>query len=140
MRPLAAQTLAALAALAAGVAACAPNYPTRIATPATAPTVTPAPAPAPAPALSPAPAPISPRAVAPPTLVPRPQATARDQCGAAEMQGLVGRPRTEIPVPIEPSRQRVACTTCPVSEDFNPARLNFFFDAATGLIKEIRCG
>jgi hypothetical protein len=34
----------------------------------------------------------------------------------------------------------VACTTCPVTMDFSAARLNFFFDAATGIIKEIRCG
>jgi hypothetical protein len=56
------------------------------------------------------------------------------------LRGLIGRPRTEIPVPIDPSRQRVACTTCPVTQDFNPARLNIFFDADTGRIKEIRCG
>jgi hypothetical protein len=56
------------------------------------------------------------------------------------MQRLVGRPRSEIPVPLQPSRQRVACTTCPVTLDFNPARLNFFFDAATGIVREVRCG
>jgi hypothetical protein len=77
---------------------------------------------------------------APRSAIPRPQVTVRDQCGAAEAQGLVGRPRTEIPVPIDPGRQRVACTTCPVTDDFNPARLNFFFDADSGRIKEIRCG
>ena len=63
-----------------------------------------------------------------------------DRCGAAEMQGMVGKLRTEIPIPIDPARQRVACTTCPVTMDFSPNRLNFFFDAATGIIKEIRCG
>jgi len=63
-----------------------------------------------------------------------------DQCGAAEMQGFVGKLRTEIPVAIDPARQRVACTTCPVTMDFNAERLNFFFDAATGIIKEVRCG
>jgi hypothetical protein len=64
----------------------------------------------------------------------------RDSCGAAEVQHLVGRPRSEIPVPLNPSRQRVACTTCPVTMDYSPQRLNFFFDAETGVIKEIRCG
>ncbi len=63
-----------------------------------------------------------------------------DQCGAASLQHLVGRPRTEIPIPVRPNLQRVACTTCPVTEDFNLSRLNFFFDAATGRIKEVRCG
>lgn len=63
-----------------------------------------------------------------------------DACGAAELQSLVGRPRSEIPVPVDPARQRVVCTTCPVTQDYSPQRLNFFFDAETGLIREIRCG
>lgn len=63
-----------------------------------------------------------------------------DECGAANLQHLVGRPRTEIPIPVRPNLQRVACTTCPVTQDFSPNRLNFFFDAATGLIREVRCG
>ncbi|MFI4964255.1 MAG: I78 family peptidase inhibitor [Caulobacterales bacterium] len=111
--------------LALGLAACSgPNYPT------TAPAAGTGPAPNP-PALGPA---------ARRSLVPRPQISVRDQCGAAPLQGLVGRPRTEIPVPLNPNLQRVACTRCPVTEDFNPARLNFFFDADTGLIARIRCG
>jgi hypothetical protein len=84
------------------------------------------------------PPPPPPQASAP---APRPPPTAaRDSCGAAALQRLVGRPRTEIPVPVEPSRQRVACTTCPVTQDYSPGRLNFFFDADTGIIKQIRCG
>ncbi|MDO8409177.1 MAG: peptidase inhibitor I78 [Phenylobacterium sp.] len=63
-----------------------------------------------------------------------------DQCGAAQAQRLVGRHRSEIPVPVNPGLQRVACTTCPVTMDFHPRRLNFFYDAETGLIKEVRCG
>ena len=80
---------------------------------------------------APAPAP------APVVVAPSP---VRDECGAAELQGLVGRPRTEVPVPLLPQLQRVACTTCPVTEDHNPRRLNFLFDAASGAIREIRCG
>jgi len=56
------------------------------------------------------------------------------------MQRLVGRPRNEIPVPLHPNLQRVACTRCPVTLDYNPARLNFFFDAETGIVREVRCG
>jgi len=111
--------------LALCLAACSgPHYPT------TAPEagVTPPPSP---PALAPAP---------PRSPIPKPQVTVRDQCGAQDLQRLVGRPRTEIPIPVDPSRQRVACTTCPVTEDFNPERLNFFFEAETGRIKSIRCG
>jgi hypothetical protein len=79
----------------------------------------------------------------PPVAIARPHPAApaaRDQCGAADLQGLVGKPRTEIPIPIDPTKQRVACTTCPVTMDFSAERLNFFFDAQTGVIKEIRCG
>ena len=71
---------------------------------------------------------------------PAPAPVASDRCGAGELQGLVGKLRTEIPVPIDPTRQRVACTTCPVTMDFSAERLNFFFDAASGVIKEVRCG
>lgn len=89
---------------------------------------------APEPAAPPPPAP-----TAPPPPAPAPQPAA-DSCGARDLQALVGRPRSEIPVPVRPELQRVACTTCAVTMDFNPNRLNFFFDAQTGLIKEIRCG
>jgi hypothetical protein len=65
---------------------------------------------------------------------------ANDPCGAEAVRNLVGRPRSEIPVPLNPNRQRVACTTCPITQDYNPGRLNFFFDAGTGLIREVRCG
>lgn len=88
---------------------------------------TPAPEPAPTPAPAPAPPPSAPQPVA-------------DMCGAQAHQGLIGRPRTEVPVPVRPELQRVACTTCPMTMDFNENRLNFLFDAATGLIKEVRCG
>ncbi|MDO8900883.1 MAG: peptidase inhibitor I78 [Phenylobacterium sp.] len=82
---------------------------------------------------------------APPPNYPAPQpqpqpAPPADQCGAAAAQRLVGRHRSEIPVPLNPGLQRVACTTCPVTMDFHPRRLNFFYEAATGVIKEVRCG
>jgi hypothetical protein len=83
-----------------------------------------------APAPTPTPPPMSPLAATPTS----------DQCGAAALHGLIGRPKTEIPVPVRPELQRVACTSCPVTLDYNPVRLNFFFDADTGVIKQIRCG
>lgn len=81
----------------------------------------------------------------PPTAPPAPPAPSApppvaDTCGASRHQSLIGRPRTEVPVPIDPDKQRVACTTCPITMDFDPERLNFFYDAGTGRIKEIRCG
>jgi hypothetical protein len=83
-------------------------------------------------------APAAPPAASPPPVVQPPPPA--DTCGANQVRHLVGRPRTEIPVPLKPDLQRVACTTCPVTLDYNQNRLNFFFDGQTGIIKEIRCG
>ena len=71
---------------------------------------------------------------------PPPPSTPADQCGAAEAQKYVGRPRSEIPIPVLPALQRVACTTCPVTMDYSPRRLNFYYDAQTGIVKEVKCG
>jgi hypothetical protein len=43
-------------------------------------------------------------------------------------------------VPVDVSKRRVTCTTCPVTMDFREDRLNIFFDAETGIIKEVKCG
>lgn len=63
-----------------------------------------------------------------------------DLCRAAELQSLVGQPRTEIPVPVDVINRRVTCTTCPITEDYSPYRLNIFFDQETGIVEEVRCG
>ena len=77
----------------------------------------------------------------PPVYRPPPTAPASaDQCGAGEAQKYVGRSRTEIPIPVLPALQRVACTTCPVTMDYSPRRLNFFYDAQTGIVKQVKCG
>lgn len=101
---------------------------------ATASTPGPAKGPTPAPAT---PAPVVRPVTPPPAPVYEPPAP---NCRADQHQHLVGRPRSEIPVPTDPSRQRVACTTCPVTQDYREDRLNFFFDADTGIVKEVRCG
>ncbi|MDP1913678.1 peptidase inhibitor I78 [Brevundimonas sp.] len=69
-----------------------------------------------------------------------PPADANDKCGAAEAQRFVGRPRSEIPVPVRPEKQRVLCTTCMATMDFREDRLNFFYDADTGVVKRVTCG
>jgi hypothetical protein len=92
----------------------------------------PAPPPRPAPrAFTPPPPPVR---AAP---APRPSA---DQCGADDLQGLVGRSRTEIPIPLEPGMRRVVCTTCPMTDDWRPERQTILFDPATGLITSVKCG
>ena len=93
-------------------------------------------------AAAPAPAPVTPP---PPPIshtptIPLPPPPPPDSCGARDLQWLVGQPRSKIPVPTDPSRRRVACTTCPVTMDYNPNRLNIFFDADTGIVKEVKCG
>lgn len=90
---------------------------------------------------APPPAPETPVAVAPsrPRPAPEPERP-RDACGAWELQSLVGKQRSDIPVPVDPSRRRVACTTCPVTMDFREDRLNIFFDADTGVVKRVSCG
>lgn len=71
---------------------------------------------------------------------PDPKSDPSDICNAKNFQYLVGRPKTEIPVPVNPRNRRVTCTACPVTMDFNPERLNIFFDQATGIVKEVKCG
>lgn len=85
-------------------------------------------------------APYEPPADHGPSRQPPPSREPADRCGAAALQSLIGKPRTEIPVPINPRLRRVACTTCPVTMDFNPERLNIFYDADSGVVKEVRCG
>jgi hypothetical protein len=75
----------------------------------------------------------------PPT-VSEPAAPPVDQCGAADLAWLVGRPRTDIPVPTQPGRRRVYCTSCTVTMDYDPTRQDILFDADTGVVKAVKCG
>ncbi|CAN7214183.1 hypothetical protein [Brevundimonas sp. LjRoot202] len=70
----------------------------------------------------------------------RPANPTTDLCRAGEMQWLVGKLKTEIPVPVDVVNRRVTCTTCPVTEDYSPHRLNIFFDEQTNIIEQVRCG
>lgn len=129
---LSALALSALALLAQGCAG--PSYPTEV-PPPSRPAVTPAPEP------TPRNLPVLPMpGAAPIPAEPRSSAAVRDACGASNLQALVGRPRSLIPVPVDPSRQRVACTTCPAAQDVDPGRITFLFDARSGLIQTIKCG
>jgi hypothetical protein len=75
-------------------------------------------------------------------LLPPPTArpTLPDTCGAAALAGLIGRPRTQIPVPTDLSRRRVACTACPVAPDVRLDRVNILYDLQTGRVAKITCG
>ncbi len=63
-----------------------------------------------------------------------------DRCGANSMAWLVGRPRTEIPVPVDLSNRRVQCTECERGAAVVPQRLNIFFNPDTGLVEQVQCG
>lgn len=63
-----------------------------------------------------------------------------DTCGASDYQGLVGQNRSEIPQQPAGATWRVACTTCPVTQDYRPDRMNIYFDDASGIIEEVKCG
>jgi len=71
---------------------------------------------------------------------PAPPAGEGDLCRASEYQWLVGRQKDQIPAKPDGAVWRIACTACPVTMDFNAARMNIFFDKDTEVIKQVRCG
>ena len=70
----------------------------------------------------------------------RPSNPTADLCRAGELQWLVGKPKADIPVPVDVVNRRVTCTTCPVTQDFSAYRLNIFYNEQTGVIEQVRCG
>lgn len=78
--------------------------------------------------------------VAPPDGGAPPVADGPDQCRASQYQYLVGRQRSEIPAEPAGATWRVACTTCPVTMDYNPGRLNIFYDSQSNIVREVKCG
>lgn len=87
-----------------------------------------------APASEPRPAPATPEI---PRYQPRP---VTDQCGADQLQSLIGQPRTSIPVPVDVTSRRVTCTDCPLTEDYSASRLNILYDRDTEVIERVYCG
>lgn len=62
------------------------------------------------------------------------------QCRADQYQRYVGRNRSELPPKPANETWRVTCTTCPVTMDYSPSRLNIFYEERTGVIREVKCG
>lgn len=69
-----------------------------------------------------------------------PAIPAVDSCGISELAWLIGKPKTEIPVPVDPGRRRVYCATCMVTEDLVPDRQDIVFDPDTGVVVRLGCG
>lgn len=63
-----------------------------------------------------------------------------DTCGAAGLAYLVGKPRTEIPIPADMTHRRVVCSTCPVTQDARPDRQTITYDSGTNLVTKVSCG
>jgi hypothetical protein len=89
---------------------------------------------------APAPPPVAVEAAPPPAPTPPPPPPPKDSCGAAALQYLVGHPRTDIPVPVNPNLRRVACSTCAVTQDYVAARQTIVYDSQTGLVQSVKCG
>lgn len=62
------------------------------------------------------------------------------QCKADQYQRYIGRNRSELPPRPADEVWRVTCTTCPVTMDYSPSRLNIFYDQSSGIIREVKCG
>ena len=71
---------------------------------------------------------------------PMPPDDGPSQCKADRYQYLVGRNRSEIPQTPAGETWRVTCTTCPVTMDYSPGRLNILYDQTTGVVREVKCG
>jgi hypothetical protein len=80
-------------------------------------------------------------AVPPPANVSAPTATpsVHDTCGADQLQYLVGKSRLQIPVAVDMSKRRVACTTCVLSQVDDPSRTTILFDETSGLVTSVKC-
>lgn len=118
LRIIAAALLAAWAAACVEPTGPAPTPPT-----ITPPTITPPP----------------PQAPPPP---PRPTARSApepDACGAWRLHYLVGRPHTDIPPPVDPSRRRVLCSSCVMTPEQLSWRQTIIFSSATGLVTSVTC-
>jgi hypothetical protein len=74
------------------------------------------------------------------TTTPMPPADGPTQCKADQYQRFVGRNRSELPAKPASETWRVTCTTCPVTMDYNPTRLNIVYEEATGVIRDVKCG
>ena len=88
----------------------------------------------------PAPPPVAEAPPPPPVVSPPQDLGSKDSCGADPLQYLIGKPRTDIPVPVNPNLRRVVCSSCAVTMDFNAARQTIVYDSQTGLVRSVKCG
>ncbi len=63
-----------------------------------------------------------------------------DTCGAAHLAWMIGRPRTEIPVPVDLSNRWVRSSAAPTPPGVRPERLNIVYDPVTQRVQAVACG
>ena len=66
-------------------------------------------------------------------------ATPPDRCGARELGWLVGKPKAEIPVPVNLGNRRVICVACERGPAVNE-RLSIYVDPDTDVVQQVGCG
>ncbi len=71
---------------------------------------------------------------------PMPPSDGPSQCKTDQYQRYIGRNRSELPARPADEVWRVTCTTCPVTMDYSPRRLNILYEESTGVIREVKCG
>jgi hypothetical protein len=71
---------------------------------------------------------------------PMPPGYGPSQCRADQYQRYIGRHRSELPPRPAGEIWRVTCTTCPVTMDYSPGRLNILYQESSGIIREVKCG
>src|SRR5262245_50156586 len=64
----------------------------------------------------------------------------QDACRASQSRYLVGKKRSALPAKPDGANWRIACSSCAVTLEFTPTRMNIFFDEKTDVIKEVKCG
>jgi hypothetical protein len=67
-------------------------------------------------------------------------AAGENQCHASDYQNLVGRQKSQIPAKPAGATWRVVCSTCAMTMDYNPERLNIVYDETTGVVTKVSCG
>ena len=66
--------------------------------------------------------------------------TAFKACKVSDYQSYVGRNRSTIPTAPAGQTFRVLCTTCAATMDYRENRVNFVYDEATNIVREVKCG
>ncbi len=67
-------------------------------------------------------------------------AVGEDACGARALASLIGQPVSKAPRPSGERAVRVVAEGDAVTMDYNPQRLNIYYDRSSGRIIGIKCG